>query len=101
MSIITGLHPDEPTGEIVKVALAATGHKTGMPFAVVPCCVFANLFPERRLRSGRPVRNTNDLVGWVMEQCHGPMTAVAHSTRLPFAGRNHLVYTLPKAAQAS
>ena len=27
----------------------------GRPFAVVPCCVFAHLFPERRLRDGKAV----------------------------------------------
>eukprot|EP01051_Picozoa_sp_SAG22_P015007 SAG22_NODE_1905_length_3335_cov_2.377627_3_plen_492_part_00 len=89
VSIITGLHPDEPTGDIVKVALAS-----GTPFAVAPCCVFTNLFPERKLRgTGQAVRTPDDLVGWLMEQCGD---GEARSTRLPFSGRNQVVYTLPR-----
>jgi hypothetical protein len=36
------------TGHIVDAAVAL-----GKPFAVVPCCVFANLFPERRTPDDR------------------------------------------------
>ncbi|KAJ8614589.1 hypothetical protein CTAYLR_004969 [Chrysophaeum taylorii] len=41
--LVVGLHPDEATEAIVDAAL-----KYGLPFAVVPCCVFAELFPARR-----------------------------------------------------
>jgi len=40
---VVGLHPDEATEAIVDGALR---HRR--PFAVVPCCVFAKLFPNRR-----------------------------------------------------
>jgi hypothetical protein len=46
-----GLHPDEPSGDIAQVALA---HR--VPFAIVPCCVFAPRFPERTLSPAAPVR---------------------------------------------
>ncbi len=39
-----GLHPDQATDAILDAALAL-----GKPFAVVPCCVFARLFPHRTL----------------------------------------------------
>ena len=43
-------HPDEATGATVDFAVAH--HK---PFAVVPCCVFSRLFPDRRTPGGDPV----------------------------------------------
>eukprot|EP00966_Prymnesium_polylepis_P176830 4094951-Prymnesium_polylepis.1 len=41
-STLVGMHPDEATEQIVDAAL-----KYGRPFAVLPCCVFANAFPHR------------------------------------------------------
>ena len=83
---LVGLHPDQPTGAIVEVALRA-----GKPFAVVPCCVFASQFPERRLRSGARVRRTEDLVQWLSELAAraGWEPRVA---ALPLRGRNTVVY---------
>ena len=51
-SLLVGLHPDQATEAIVDVALSL-----GIPFAVVPCCVFPKLFPQRRLTSGQRVKN--------------------------------------------
>mmetsp|Transcript_16527 Transcript_16527/g.34078 ORF Transcript_16527/g.34078 Transcript_16527/m.34078 type:complete len:254 (+) Transcript_16527:441-1202(+) len=45
-STIVALHPDEATGEAVRVAISKR-----IPFLVVPCCVFARLFPLRRIRA--------------------------------------------------
>ena len=45
-NIIIGMHPDQATEPIVDMAL-----KYQMPFAVVPCCVFAHENPHRRLKS--------------------------------------------------
>ena len=42
-SLIVGMHPDEATVDIVDVALAKK-----INFAVVPCCVFHNKFPDRK-----------------------------------------------------
>ena len=41
-SVIVGLHADASTEAIVDVAL-----KYNKSFAVVPCCVFPNLFKDR------------------------------------------------------
>jgi len=41
---------EQATVDVVDAAL-----RHGRPFAVVPCCVFAHLFPERRLRDGKAV----------------------------------------------
>jgi hypothetical protein len=54
-SLLVGLHPDQPTGVIATVAC---GRVPPAPMAVVPCCVFSELFPTRRLGSGRPIRET-------------------------------------------
>eukprot|EP00816_Leptocylindrus_hargravesii_P001364 CAMPEP_0196819336 /NCGR_PEP_ID=MMETSP1362-20130617/70106_1 /TAXON_ID=163516 /ORGANISM="Leptocylindrus danicus, Strain CCMP1856" /LENGTH=384 /DNA_ID=CAMNT_0042197789 /DNA_START=85 /DNA_END=1236 /DNA_ORIENTATION=+ len=43
-SAIVALHPDEATDSIVNVAV-----QRRIPFVIVPCCVFARLFPNRRL----------------------------------------------------
>ena len=42
---LVGMHPDEATEAIVDAALALQ-----RPFAVLPCCVLPQLFPDRRLR---------------------------------------------------
>ena len=86
-SCLVGLHPDQPTGAIVEVALA---HEK--PFAVVPCCVFSSQFPERML-SGKLVRRTEDLVKWLCEQVRaaGRRPQVA---ALPIRGRNTVVFSM-------
>ena len=50
-SVVVGLHPDEATSPIVECA-----RRHGKPFAVVPCCVYPKMFPERRTPDGRAVR---------------------------------------------
>ena len=66
------MHPDQATEPIVDAALLY-----GLPFAVVPCCVFAELAPQRRLPcphrvpdcplcpDGKTVTNTEDLVRYL------------------------------------
>jgi len=41
-SVVVGMHPDEATGAIAEFA-----GEFGKPFAVLPCCVFPRLFPNR------------------------------------------------------
>jgi hypothetical protein len=43
-SLILGMHPDQATEPIVDAAA-----QFGVPFAVVPCCVFPTLFAARRV----------------------------------------------------
>jgi len=60
-SLVVGMHSDQPTEAIIDFGLA-----TGTPVAVVPCCVFPNLFPERKLaqngeiESGQSKKDTRD-----------------------------------------
>jgi len=87
-SVLVGLHSDEATEAIVAAAV-----KHRKPFAVVPCCVFPNVFSMRRLADGRPVRSYDEFCTWLCEQADGSRMAF-----LPFEGRNRVVYrTLPMA----
>lgn len=85
-SCLVGLHPDQPTGAIVEVALAHD-----KPFAVVPCCVFSSQFPERTV-SGKVVRRTEELVEWLCEQVRAAGRRPQLAT-LPIRGRNVVVFS--------
>lgn len=76
-STVVGMHPDQATEPIVRFAL-----QHGLPFAVVPCCVFRNAFSERRFQ-GRPVRTREDLIGFLKELAPG-----SRLEWLPFIGAN-------------
>ncbi len=54
-SLIVGLHPDEPTEDIIDAAI-----ENNIPAAIVPCCVFAYLRPERRLKKIETRDNVNE-----------------------------------------
>ena len=43
-SCIVGIHPDQATEAILQLSL-----RLNKPFAVVPCCVYSNMFPDRRM----------------------------------------------------
>ena len=62
-SLIIGMHPDEATVDIVDVAL-----NKKINFAVVPCCVFHNKFPERKLKNGKNVVEYVDLIQFILEK---------------------------------
>ena len=82
-ALVVGLHPDEATDAIVLSAVAAR-----VPFAVVPCCVFARHFAARRVR-GRRVTTHEDLCEYLQAQAPG-----TRRTSLPFPGKNEVVYHL-------
>lgn len=81
-SLLIGLHADQPTVDIVRVALL--NHK---PFAVVPCCVFTNLFPERRLQDKSEIKTTNQLCKYITELDESISTDF-----LNFKGRNKVCF---------
>jgi len=84
-SCLIGMHPDQATGSIVKMAI-----KFKKPFAVVPCCVFAQNFTERKTPSGKRVETLNEFTEWLL--AHHPNMKVDF---LPFSGRNKVLYMLP------
>eukprot|EP00761_Pharyngomonas_kirbyi_P007703 gb/GECH01007713.1/.p1 GENE.gb/GECH01007713.1/~~gb/GECH01007713.1/.p1 ORF type:complete len:468 (+),score=110.58 gb/GECH01007713.1/:1-1404(+) len=83
-SLIIGMHPDEAAEPIVDTAL-----KIGKPFAVVPCCVFPRMFPDRRLRNGDAVVDINEFVSYLREKETEDEIKLAH---LPIEGKNKVVY---------
>ena len=102
-SMVVGMHPDSATESIVDFAL-----QHGKPFAVVPCCVCAVDFPNRKMQ---PLRQRPPAL-----QQRGPPTTKADAeylafvdhlvakaperigvTMLGFEGRNLCIYSLPPA----
>ena len=82
--VLVGMHPDQATEPVVDAAIAL-----GKPFAVVPCCVFPELFPARRTADGSPVRTYVEFVDYLVAK--HPDAKLAY---LPFKGRNRVVYRL-------
>ena len=84
VSALVALHPDEATGEIVEQAV-----KHRIPFVVVPCCVFARLFPHRTTKDGRPVSSYEDLLDFLQEQ-----DPSIQRTQLSFGGKNIALWSV-------
>ncbi|GBG27479.1 Hypothetical Protein FCC1311_037012 [Hondaea fermentalgiana] len=77
-SAIVGMHSDQATEAIVDWGL-----ELGKPFAVVPCCVFPNLFPERG-----NVRKHPEFLRYLVHK--DPLRVCRE--KLSFAGRNDVVF---------
>eukprot|EP00894_Picocystis_sp_ML_P002165 jgi/Pico_ML_1/52682/g3355.t1 len=88
-SALLGFHPDQATDAIVQCALDLR-----KPFCVVPCCVFPQHFPHRRLQDGSVVRTTSQHVAYLVEwgRTRG---ASFHVSTLDFPGRNRAVHWRP------
>ena len=71
------------------LTLALT-HTLGKPFAVLPCCVFANAFPSRRVQGGL-VRTHAQLVAYLRAKEPSRIRVAT----LPFGGRNTVGDSLP------
>ncbi|KAG7380814.1 hypothetical protein PHYBOEH_011295 [Phytophthora boehmeriae] len=87
-SLLLGMHPDEATDAIFDVAI-----KLNKPFAVVPCCVFGNKFPERRLADGGKVVSYANLVEY-LEAKHPDI----EKAFLPFDGKNLVLFRRPQTS---
>ena len=82
-SVVVGLHPDQATGDIVDFAL-----ETNKPFALVPCCTFAQTFQDRVLADGKRVSTYEDLLTWLRQKDEGRIK----QTTLGAPGRNVVLY---------
>ncbi len=65
------------------------------PFAVVPCCVFADTFPSRRTPEGEPVHTFQDLFMYLKSKHPGIEVAF-----LNCKGRNSILYMRPESYRA-
>ena len=81
-------------------ALLVVPLKLGVPFAVVPCCVFPDLFPFRILElsaSGKKpvrqrVRQYQSFVRYLLAKETAEGLGGARLGVLPFLGKNKVVY---------
>ena len=91
-SLLLGLHPDQPTEDIIDAAL-----EHNLSVAIIPCCVYADLFPSRMIkRSGSdddgkyeeiPVRNYSEFLQYLLDKDESLQIAT-----LPFEGKNKVIY---------
>ncbi|GKY96437.1 hypothetical protein MPSEU_000603200 [Mayamaea pseudoterrestris] len=83
-SAVIALHPDEATEAIVSMSVEAN-----KPLVVVPCCVFARVFPNR-LKPGtaESVRSRADLLHYLAAKHES-----IGQTTLPFQGANTLLWS--------
>lgn len=95
--LIIGMHADGATEAIVEIAV-----QFGKPFVVVPCCVFPNFFPNRRIvttnknngqTASRPVRSYDDFCEYLLQKDKRFRKSI-----LPFEGRNVAIWWDGKAA---
>lgn len=80
-SVVVGMHPDQATDAIVDFAL-----EYNKPFAVVPCCVFPDLFNHRRDRRGALVTERMALVEYLADKSGGEVEY------LDIEGANQVVF---------
>lgn len=85
--LVVGFHPDQATDACIDLAM-----ELGVPFCVVPCCVFPKEFPHRR-RDGKPVKKYEHLIPYLRAKVS------CRTAELDFfetkSARNIVLYTLP------
>jgi len=90
-SLVAGMHPDQATEASVDLAL-----RLGVPFAILPCCVMPKLFPHRRQnrRDADMVRSYSAFCRYLLEKRPSGGEEFRQD-RLPFAGRNLVIFVRP------
>ena len=68
-------------------AIVGYAQRARKPFAVVPCCVYGEAFPRRRLPDGRLVRSYDDLLRYILSK-----DPAVQMRELPFEGRNKVLW---------
>jgi hypothetical protein len=92
-SLVLGMHPDEATEDLVDLALAHDKR-----FAVVPCCVFWKLDPDRKSPStGKAVRNREQFCEYLAAKDEQRIEV----TTLPIPGRNVVLYSLGREGRSN
>jgi len=96
-SMIVGMHPDQATEPIIRLA-----QRLQVPFALLPCCVMPTLFPNR-IYKGQPVRSYRVFCQYLQSLYNdhhnddmsdgGDGRPTICSDYLPFMGRNMILYT--------
>ena len=85
-SCLIGMHPDIATEYIVDMGL-----QYNIPFAIIPCCVFPNSFPKRKLRNGIEPRKYNQFCQYLCEK-----NSSINITKLDtMDGQNNIIWFKP------
>lgn len=82
VKLVVGLHPDEATEPIVDLAVDFS-----LNFSVIPCCVFAQDFPHRRLQNGASPSSYEDFCDFLVEKSSG-----IEQDMLQFVGKNKVLF---------
>ncbi|ETO29359.1 hypothetical protein RFI_07765 [Reticulomyxa filosa] len=91
-SLLVGIHPDLACEPIIDTALLFN-----KPFAVLPCCVFPNSFPHRRIldpltgKLDKPVHSHQDFITYLLNK--HPKFQV--DTLEMMDGKNQVIYWIP------
>ena len=85
--LVVGLHPDQACGDIAEFA-----DSLGLPWCVVPCCTYSNIFTKRKLMDGTRVTTHQQLIQWLVERFPRAKVGKLDSVE----GKNVVVYCLPK-----
>ena len=80
--LVVGLHPDEATEPLVDTAL-----EFSLGFCLIPCCVFSQDFPHRRLQNGNSPTSYTDFCDFLVEKSFG-----IEKELLPFIGKNKVLF---------
>jgi hypothetical protein len=91
-SMVVAMHPDQATEPAVDFAI-----QCAKPWAVVPCCVFSHMFPNRRLQDGKCVTSYDDFVRFLQEKDR----ARSRLAYLAFQGKNCVVFVGPQLASTT
>lgn len=93
---IVAMHPDEATEAAVCAAASA-----GLPWAVVPCCIFASKFPYRRqfwqfdpADQKRGVKDWDTFCTYLGARAAALGCSDVRTATLALVGRNRVVYSL-------
>ena len=97
---VVAMHPDEATEPAVCAAASL-----GLPFAVVPCCIFASKFPHRRqfwkcdpAQAKRGVKDWDTFCEYLAERATALGSCDVKTETLALVGRNKVVYSLGAAS---
>jgi hypothetical protein len=88
-TLVLGMHPDQAAGPIVEFAVL-----NGIDFAVVPCCVYSDEFPKRKMKSGKRVTSYDDLCQYLEELA--PPGEIQRCVIPHMEGKNVCLYRVTK-----
>jgi hypothetical protein len=93
--LVVGFHPDQATDPCIDLAA-----ELGVPFCIVPCCVFPAEFQHRRLADGSRVRCYNQLIEYLNSKSPSIQTAMLNF-HFAETAKNIVLYTLPSSSDTT